>query len=178
VEIDANGKLIGEPQTIYFVVGLDTTPIDEQEYSEIKQLAESPSLMVTRSLDEILVQAKSFLEQRNYRMTILESIIALEFALSAIVRNSLQEKGISKEKCESLIVSLGVSQILDVGLNLLIPQDLPPQEVIQACKEANRIRNKIVHRAAITVTGEEAQNAFYNVDSFIRQVRQKIFLES
>jgi len=173
-EIDENGKFRRKPQLIYCAVGLEPGPIDEQKYNEIKQLADSPSLMLDRSLDEILVQAKSFLEQHNFRMTILEAVIALEFAVSSIVRNLAKKKGIQEDKVEHFIVSLGLSQTLDVALSFMVRDALPPKKVIFACKKANRIRNGIVHRACLTVSGEDAQEALRGIESFIQHFRQLI----
>jgi predicted Holliday junction resolvase-like endonuclease len=92
-EIDQNGKFMGDPETFYILVGLSDGPIDKTKYEEIKSLTESPGLMSKRALDEILIQARIFQEQHNFRMTILESVIALEFALNSIVRNSARMKG-------------------------------------------------------------------------------------
>ena len=172
-EIDENEKFIGKPKLIYCVVGLEPKPIDEQEYKEIKQLVDSSSLMLDRSLDEILIQAKSFLEQHNFRMTILEAVIALEFAVSSIVRNLAKEQGLQEDKVRHL-VGLGVSQTLDVALNFMVPDALPSKEVILACKKANRIRNGIVHRACLTVSGEDAQEALMGIESFIQHFRELI----
>jgi hypothetical protein len=97
-EIDEQGKFISKPQLVYCAVGLEPKPIDEREYNEIKQLANSPSLMLDRSLDEILVQARSFLEQHNFRMAILEAVIALEFAASSIVRNLVKKAEIQETR--------------------------------------------------------------------------------
>jgi hypothetical protein len=174
-EIDKNGKFIGKPKMIYASIGLEPTPIDEQEYMEIKRLADSPSLMLEHSLDEILVQANSFLEQHNFRMTILEAVIALELAVSSIVRNLAKKKGIQEDKVEHFIVSLGLSQTLDVALSFMVSDALPPKEVISACKKANKIRNGIVHRACLTVSGEDAQEALKGIESFIQHFRQLIY---
>jgi hypothetical protein len=107
-------------------------------------------------------------------MTILEAVIALEFAVSSIVRDLAKKKGIQEDKVEHFIVSLGLSQILDVALSFIVPDALPSKEVILACKKANRIRNGIVHRACLTVSGEDAQEALMGIESFIQHFRQLI----
>lgn len=166
-EIDENGKFKKSPEVFYFVLGIAAESIPDTEYYEIKHLAESTALMQTRALDEILIQAKIFLEQHNFRMTVLESVIALEFALSSIVRNSAKRKGMTEGKIEAFIFKLGTAQILD-SLKLLITEKLPSEEIISACRKANSVRNNIVHRGCLAVTLQEAQEALRNVELFIQ----------
>jgi hypothetical protein len=172
-EIDENGTPLSKPKLTYCVVGLESKPIAEQEYQDIKELASSPKLMLDHTLDEILVQAKSFLEQHNFRLAILEAVIALEFAVSSIVRNLAKKKGIRENKVEH-IVGLGLSKVLDLALGFMAPSALPSIDVVLACKKANRIRNDIVHRACLTVSGEDAQEALRGIESFIQHFRQLI----
>jgi hypothetical protein len=140
-------------------------PIDEAKYQEVKSLAECPDLMSKRSLDEILIQAHIFQQQSNFRMTVLESVIALEFAVYSVVRNFAKSKGMGKDKIEALIFNLGLSQTVD-SLRLF-SNDLPSSETISSCKAAITMRNKIVHEACLTVTHEEAQKALDGIESFI-----------
>jgi hypothetical protein len=72
------------------------------------------------------------------------------------------------------MVSLGLSQTLDVALSFMVSDGLPSKEVIFACKKANGIRNGIVHRACLTVSGEDAQEALRGIESFIQHFRQLI----
>jgi hypothetical protein len=171
-EIDEQGKPKGDVKTLFVSVGISPAIIDKAEYEEIKALAESPDLISKRSLEESLVRARIFQEQHNFRMSILEAIIALEFALYSLVRNSTKSKGMTKEKTESLIFNLGLAQILDsLGL---FSNDLPSPEIVDSCKKANKIRNKIVHEARLTVTAEEAQQALASVESFLSHFEKQI----
>jgi hypothetical protein len=68
---------------------------------------------------------------------------------------------------------LGLAQILD-SLKMLISDELPSLEIVSACKKANAIRNNIVHRACLTVTAKEAQEALTGIESFIRHFNPQI----
>jgi integrase len=63
-----------------------------------RALAESPDLILNQSYNEILLQAKSFLEEENYRMAILEAVIALEIVVSSIIRKFADEKHSARGK--------------------------------------------------------------------------------
>jgi hypothetical protein len=172
-EFDEKGNLKAEPKVLYIFLGKGEEYIEEAKYKEVKSLAESPALMSERALDEILIQAKIFQEQHNFRMAILESVIALEFALSSIVRNYASGRGLSQEKTESLIFKLGLAGSLD-SLKLFFGGELPSAEIVSACRKANSIRNNIVHRAYMKVTMEEAREALAAVESFTRHFNLKL----
>ena len=169
IEFDEQGKAKEPSKTLYFSLGIGADPIAKTEYEEIKSLAESPSLMSKRSLDEFLIRAKIFQEQHNFHLALLESVIALEFALYSIVRNWAKREGLTKEATELLIDSLGISKILEA---LAKYTDKPPEtDIISTCRRANRIRNKIVHEAYLTVTAEESRQALMSVESLINHCR-------
>ena len=171
-EIDESGKPKAEAKTLFVSLGLSAVPIDEAKYLEVKNLAECPDIMSKRSLDEILIQAHIFQEQSNFRMTVLESVIALEFSVYSVVKNLRKSKGMGKDKIEAMIFKLGLSQTVD-SLKLF-SNDLPSSETISFCKTAIAIRNKIVHEARLTVTHEEAQKALDGIESFVSHFRGQI----
>jgi hypothetical protein len=172
-EFDEKGNLKTEPKVLYIFLGKGEELIEEMKYKEVRSLAESPALMSERVLDEILIQAKIFLEQHNFRMAILESVIALEFALSSIVRTYAIGKGLSQEKTDSLIFKLGVAGSLD-SLKLFFEGELSSSEIVSACRKANSLRNDIVHRAYMKVIIEEAREALAAVESFTRHFNLKL----
>ena len=45
-EIDAHGNFVGKPRSIHFLKRLELATIDEETYSEIRRLAESPDLIL------------------------------------------------------------------------------------------------------------------------------------
>lgn len=171
-EIDKEGNLISQPRLIQYVKKLEFGVVDTETYSEIAHLANSVNLIIERSNDEILLQAKSFLEQENYRMAVLEAVIALEITVSSIIRRKAEEKGITEDEIENFMINVGLRGNLKVVLRLLVSESLPSEEILSGCKGAIAIRNDIVHRARSSVTPREAQDAINNIESFVNHVRQ------
>jgi hypothetical protein len=170
-EVDEQGNFVQPPRLISYLRKLETGIIEEQKYSEIKQLVDSPSLILERTYDEILLQAKSFFEQENFRMAILEAVIALEIVVSSIIRRLAAEKGISEDDTENFMVNVGLTGELKIVLRLLILESLPTEEVMSGCKGAISIRNDIIHRERLSVSQREAEDAINNIEMFINHVR-------
>jgi hypothetical protein len=170
-EIDERGNFTSKPRLIQFVKKLEFGVIEGEKYSEIAHLASSINLITKRSNDEILLQARSFLEQENYRNAVLEAVIALEITVSSIIRKKALEKGITEQETENFMTNVGLKSSIEIVLRLLVSESLPPEEVLQGCKGAITIRNDIVHRARSSVTQREAQDAIRNVELFINHVR-------
>jgi len=170
-EIDEKGKFLGQPRLISYVRKLQIGVIDDQKYSEIKQLADSPNLIFERSYDEILLQAKSFFDQENFRMAITEAVIALEIVVSSIIRRIAAQKGISEGETEDLLVEVGLARSLKIVLKLLVPESLPTEEVISRCKGAITIRNGIIHKERLSISPREAQDAINSIEMFISHVQ-------
>lgn len=177
LEIDEKGAKKSEPKTLYVCRGLESKPLAKPEYNEIKQLARSPKLIAKHYLDEILVQARTLFQQENYGMAILEASIGLESALSSLVRTMTKKTDIPEDKIERLISSIGISQMLDVVLELLDPDNLPPEDTMVACKRANRIRNDIVHEAVIDISRDEAEKAIGFINAFVEHYRKLKLLD-
>jgi len=173
-EMDERGNATGAPHTISYIHKLEIGSIEDEKFSEIRQLAESPNLILERSYDEILLQAKSFFDQENFRMALLEAVIALEIVVSSIISRIATEKGISEGETEDFLVRVGLAYGLEIVLKLLIPESLPREEVILGCKGANTIRNGIMHKARLSVSQSEAENAINNIETFISQVKPRI----
>lgn len=170
-ELDEQGNFIKEPRSIQFVKKLEMGTIQDQQYSEIRQLVESPESILSRAYDEILLQAKGFYNQENYRMAILEAVIALEIVISSIIRRLADEKEIQESEIRNFMVDVGLTGIMKVVLKLLIQEALPSDEVVSGCKGAISIRNDIIHEARLSVSPREALDAINNIETFIRHVQ-------
>jgi len=173
-EIDEDGNTVGELHTLSYIHKLEIGDIEDGEYSEIGRLVESPNLILERSYDEILLQAKSFFDQENFRMAVLEGVIALEIVVSSIISGIATEKGISRADTASFLEEVGLTDSLKIVLKLLIPESLPEEEVITNCKGAITIRNAIIHKERLSVSQREAQDAIANIETFISQVKPRI----
>jgi hypothetical protein len=134
-------------------------------------LAESPDLFLDYSYDEILLQAKSFFDQENFRMALLEAVIALETVVSSIISRIATEKGISEGATEDFLIRVGLANSLEIVLKLAVPESLPAEAVILGCKGANSIRNGIMHKTRLSVSKREAEDAINNIEMFVSQVQ-------
>ncbi|MCJ7631904.1 hypothetical protein MUP77_05840 [Candidatus Bathyarchaeota archaeon] len=170
-EIDEKGNWKEKPKVSQFIKSLQLGCIDEDKYSEIKRLSDSPDTLLDHSYDEVLLQARSFFEQENYRMTIVEAVIALEIVLSSIIRRVATEKGVQEDNLENFFKDVGLVGMLEVVLKLLISEALPSKEIISGCKGANTIRNGIIHKARLSVSERDAQDGISNIETFVRHVQ-------
>ena len=171
-EIDEDGRVKGNARTYYANISLGSDPVSRRDYEKIKVLAESPKLMSRHTLEEFLIRARTFEEQHNFRMAVLETVIALEFALYLIVRNYAKSKGMGEEQTKNLISGLSLSAILNALARFC--DRLPDAKIIDGCWKANSVRNRIVHQGCLDVTGEQAQQALASVESFINHFKSQI----
>ena len=170
-EMDEKGNLIGKPHTVSYIHKLEIGSIRGEQFSEIRQLAESPNLILERSFEEVLLQAESFFDQENFRMAVVEAVIALEIVVSSIVSKVATEKGISEGDTQSFLEKIGLTDTLKMVLKLVIPESLPSEEAISGCKGAITIRNSIIHRERLVVSQREAQDALAAIKGFISHVQ-------
>jgi len=170
-EMDERGNVIGAPHTVSYIHKLEIGSIEDEKFSEIRQLLESPNLIFERSYDEILLQAESFFDQENYRMAVVEAVIALEIVLSSMIGRVATERGISETDIQNFLEKVGLTDTLKTVLKLLISESLPNEEVTSGCKGAITIRNSIIHKKRLSVSQREAQDALDNIERFISQVK-------
>jgi len=162
-EIDESGNPIGPPMYNSYIKELKVGTIRQEDYLKIKELADSPKIMLKYLPDELLLRATSFLQEENFRMAILEAVTALEIVVSSTIREFGHKRGISEKKIKKLIRDAGLTGNLDVVLRLLIPDDLPSKDIMSGCKGAIKIRNAIVHEGRLSVSEKEAKGAIDNI---------------
>jgi len=113
--------------------------------------------------EELLLNAKQYIYQTDYRHSILESVIALELVLYAFIKKKCLEKSISEVEASKYIKDIGITGSMEFVLKLLLNETLPEEEILQKCKGNITIRNKIVHEGRKNVSEREAQDALdYN----------------
>ena len=104
-------------------------------------------------------KAATLLGQDSFRSAVLESVIALEMALSTFVRRRLLDRGVSKSRLGDVKRDLTLSLMLNLELTSLAPEDAkPPSELVGRLNRARKLRNDIVHEGK-AATIEEASAA-------------------
>lgn len=117
---------------------------------------------------ELILKSQHYFFVGDYRMSILESIIALEFVLSTFVKNECEEKGIAEEEAERYIIDVGLSGNLKINIKLLLEKDkLASDIVFDKCKTGIKIRNGIVHKGRKFVSEKEAKETIWAVSEMI-----------
>lgn len=110
---------------------------------------------------DLLLNAEHYIFTGDYRMSILESVIALELVISDFVRERCSKKNIPNEDIERFIYDVGVSGNVRVTIKMLInekeEEKLPKDIVFEKCKAGITIRNAIVHKGRTSVNPQEAQ---------------------
>jgi hypothetical protein len=105
-------------------------------------------------------KAATLLGQQSYRSAVLESIIALEMALSVFVRRRLTDRGVSKSSFERVKKDITLSLMLNIELTSLAPDDQrPAPEIVGRLNRARKLRNLIVHEGKASVSESEATEA-------------------
>jgi hypothetical protein len=169
-EVDGKG-ILSKPRFIQYVKKLETGTIEQDAYSEIARLACSNKLILEWSNEEILLQAKSFFEQENYRMALLEAVIVLEITVSSLIRKKAEELEINKKEIGDFLKVEGLTCCLETVLPLLFSRDLPSRKLLVELKSAISIRNAIVHKGRSSVTPKEAQDAITKIEEFVNKAK-------
>jgi len=110
--------------------------------------------------EDLLLNAGHYIFTGEYRMSILESVIALELVVSNFIREEGKKKTVSRKKIEGFIKDVGVSGNIEVTIQLLAGKgksDLPNDKAFEKCKTGITIRNAIVHKGRTSVTPKEAR---------------------
>lgn len=117
---------------------------------------------------ELLLKTHHYFFVGDYRMSILESIIALEFVLATFIKNECKEKGISDGEAEKYIIDVGLSGNLKINIKLLLEKEkLPPDIIFNKCKAGIKIRNAIIHEGRKFVSQKEVEETIWAVSEMI-----------
>jgi hypothetical protein len=111
----------------------------------------------------LFLDAKKALYERNYSLSIVYGITALESVARQYVEKVCTQKGLSKKTFENI----GLSTLVTAILRMIMDKDELPDRLVQNFKEANRKRNEIIHQAALDVERSEALKAFETIRQLI-----------
>ena len=121
------------------------------------------------------LNAKDAFIQENYKLAIIESVIALEMVLYEFIRLKGEQLDIGKKQIESFIIQVGVYAGIDVVLKILIQDPIEEmQDTISVCKGAITIRNKIMHRGFTDLVANETGEQILTIESMIEFLKSQI----
>jgi len=119
-----------------------------------------------------LLNAKDACVLEDYRLALIESVIALEITLSNFIRERGRVLGISKDRLEEFIVRVGLTGNFTVVLKMLLPGvKLPEDEIYEECTGAITIRNKIIHEGRREVHQVEAEKKIIAIEKMINFIK-------
>jgi len=121
----------------------------------------------------LLLNSKDACIQENYKIAVIESVIALETVLSDLIMRKGQKRVISKKNLRKTIADVGLTGNLTTVLKLLIDDyDLDPI-VQEKCKSAITLRNKIMHKGLVEVSSLEGEESLLNIERMINWMLSK-----
>lgn len=151
-------------------------PID---YKRIKKISDE----IEKALNDnfkppfykmLLLNAEYYIFIGDYRMSILESVIALELVLSDFIRKEGQKREIEDKDIEDYIKNIGITGNIKVTIKMLIENDLPCDDIFEECKSGITIRNAIVHKGRENVNSSEAKDTLKSNKFMIKFLINKI----
>lgn len=110
--------------------------------------------------EELLMDSEQYIFQTNYRHSVLESVIALEYVVSKFIKKKCSEKDISKNDAQEFITKIGIAGNIKTTVKLLIDDKLPDDKVFKKCKSGITTRNNIVHNGKKDISLNEAQEVY------------------
>lgn len=170
IELDNEGKPIGPPSNIQYLQRLMLGTISGEQYKKLKQITRSSRTLQKHLTEELLLGAKTFFHEEDYRMAVLEAVIALDIMIASLIRKIGRSRGISEGSLKNFLKEVGLARSMKVVLKMIIPDRLPDDDVLKACKTANTLRNKIVHEGKLNVSESEATEAIQNIEAFIEHI--------
>ncbi len=144
--------------------------------------------LVKRALEErievpffenILLNAHHYHLTGEYRMSVLEAVIALEIIVYQFIREFAPKSGKSQKQIDGWIEGRGresgLRYCVETVLNMLLPFDVRvSSDLISRCGNTVTLRNKVVHRGKKDVTEVEATSAITFSLEIIRHLNRFI----
>jgi hypothetical protein len=116
--------------------------------------------------DLLMLDAQKALDEENNALAVVYSITALESVAKQYVRRMAKRKGWSEEK----FVKLNLATLVNVILRIVFSKDELSDDLMKNFVSANKLRNKIIHEATISVHKEEANKAFKTAQELINKL--------
>lgn len=146
-------------------------PLTTHEISNLieKDLLES---FIPPLWEELLINAKQYLYETEYRHSILESVIALELVVSDYIRSKFRESGTLDRQADALIKDIGLTGNLKVLLPFMTHnQEKPSNALLSRCTGSITVRNSIVHKGLGNVSSKQAEDALDSCTALISFIK-------
>lgn len=119
-----------------------------------------------------LFDAEEALYNGDLPMAVVDTVIAIEAALSDFVQAQWRKRGVSKSRIDEAERDVRLSLMLNIELTALAPEDnKPPAELIGALNNARQLRNKIIHEKKRDVSHGQAKESVESVRKLLAYLR-------
>lgn len=119
--------------------------------------------------EELLINAKYFKFVGDYRMAIIEAVIALESYLTQFLKSRWIKKGLTENVIEGKFRNLGLSLLLQTELKLETNNSID-SHLISDVSGINTLRNKIIHEGFKNILVSDAEKAIENISRLIKEL--------
>lgn len=154
----------------YLVTG-GTLIADDSALRAFKKLLLEKTEERIRLSDQFLSSAKNRISTEEYRLAILEAIMALEIEISDYILSDGHDVGIQNPKAYNRKVGL-LPRVKKVWEILQDKVEQLNDFVFSGCKWAIKKRNKIVHEGLTNISCSDAQKAIWNVNEMVGYIRR------
>lgn len=129
--------------------------------------------------DESLANAKEFLWDNNYRMSIIESMIALEIVLARFYRKKLEQMKLSNTKINDYLDNFDLFHRFETARNFIIDKTSLQKIDMDNIRVLIKKRNSVVHRGEVLAIENENEktrlsDAISNLFVFVNKLREEI----
>ena len=141
----------------------------EQLYNSLKnEIEPDPSKI-------FLMNSKDACLQEDFRLAIIQSVIALEIVLYQFIKQQGEKLKIPAKTLNSSIKEIGLTgNILPLLKMLTVGQEQIDTEIIRDCKGAIKIRNKIIHQGFRDIHSTDTENRIIAIEYMINYLMKFI----
>lgn len=166
---DFHEKKANGLHSVSISLGGGVTQIDHKKIAQISEL-------ITKALEqkyqiplwkELLFKAEHYIFVGDTRVSLLESVIALEDVLSRFIRHQCKARNISDIDANEFIKNVGLTGSIKTTLKLLTDITSLDENVLDKCTGGITIRNAVVHKGREQVSLKEAQDTLGAVRAMI-----------
>lgn len=146
--------------------------LETEKSVELRRILEDGSSLDSSRV--FLLNSKDACVQEDFRLAIIESVVALETVLYKFIRMQGEKLTISPEELDHFITEVGLTGNISVVLKMLTKDiEQIDEDTIRKCKGAIKIRNKILHEGlteAFSTDIEERVMAIEKMVSYLKRL--------
>lgn len=137
-----------------------------EKLDELKNYLENESELEASKI--FLLNSKDACLQEDFRLAIIETVTALEIVLYRFIRRQGEKLGIPQSELNNFIIDVGLKGNLSVVLKMLTKGlEQIDDEIINRCKGAISIRNKILHEGLMEVSSTDTEERIIAIENMI-----------